>query len=179
MLINIHPCAQGWVDWAAHKVTLALGPLKKKCLKLKQTDQICGSPPAERSDSQPARHHHQPPLRKGTASSSFLSSAFCRALLIFFLLCNLNAAVGYPPQPGSDRNLPAPHPVRHEPFQPGPLCQVLREVKSPRITKRNPKKRKQITKSRVRGGESKSVSLSADGWTWKSRGPSPGATSEP
>lgn len=90
-------------------------------------------PSAQRSDSLPARHHHQPPLRKGTASASFLSRAF-RHVLTFFFFFNLNAAVGDPPQPGAGGNVPAPHPVRHEPFQPGPLCEGVREVKSPRVT---------------------------------------------
>lgn len=36
LLININPCAEGWVDWAAHKVTLALAPLKKKMSEIKK-----------------------------------------------------------------------------------------------------------------------------------------------
>lgn len=41
----------------------------------------------------------------------------------------LIATGGDPPQPGPDRNVPPPHPERHESVQPASLCQVLRKVK--------------------------------------------------
>lgn len=38
MLLNINPCAEGWMDWAAHKVTHALIKGLFKALKYRRTE---------------------------------------------------------------------------------------------------------------------------------------------
>lgn len=46
LLININPCAEGWMDWAAHKVTLTLGIhlRKKETSEIKETAHVCRCP---------------------------------------------------------------------------------------------------------------------------------------